>query len=530
MSILRTSTSLVRTSPALLLLALPAAAHTNEQQMLLPADGAAGDHFGRAVATDQDDVLVGAPGAAGIGAAYVFALETEFHEQAKLLPPDGALGDLFGASVAIRGDVAVVGAPGHDAAGADAGAAYVFERSGEVWSFVVKLLPAVAAGDLFGTSLALDGTTLLVGAPRDGSGGPGAAYVFERGVSGWTEQTMLLPGAGVSGSLFGASVALAADMAVVGMPMATGRVAETGAAFVFERQGAMWSPGLQVAAVDGDPLDSFGTSVAIFGLTMTIGASGDDDGGSDAGAVYNFQRTASGWTPLAKRTSGIPGTLFGNAVSKAFRSTLIGAERADDEAPDGGAAHMYASGILLNILVASNAAANDLLGSAVAAGGCWQVAGAWGSDQLGEDAGAAYVYVLAHPEATLANGTGINPVLMTTHFGPAVGKTWIVEVDASTVPSAAISQLFVYERLGAPVLSSFGEILVDLGSRPILTSTVTGSVEFRHEILIPSDPFLVGFTAASQVALLSAPPGSRFLTLTNAEELLVGCPEVGGHH
>ncbi len=515
----------------LIALATPLLAHTTEEQKLVASDGAAGDLFGRSVAVDDETILVGATGAAGVGAAYVFVHDgAEFHEEARLASPDGLPGDLFGTSVAIRGDTAVVGAPGHDAAGQGAGAVYVFTRTGSLWSLEAKLLPASSlAGDQFGKSVSLDGDALVVGAPQNGVNGQGAAFVFVRSGSAWSQEAALAP-VGAQGNLFGTSVGVFQDRLVVGMLTSDGRVAQTGAAFVFERGGAGWAQTAKLQAADGDALDFFGISVAIFNDAITVGASGDDDGGASAGAAYNFIQQGAGWVQASKRTGNATGDLLGSSVSRSVRSTLIGARQADDEASNAGTAQMFAGGVLIEVLVASDAAPEDLLGGSVAAGPCWQVAGAWGNDELGENAGAAYAYVLVHASATTFNGSGTNPALMTTIEPPAIGQHWAIEVDATAYPSAGLTTVFVYERVGTPVLTTFGEILVDLGSRLVTTSSVPGTGLAVHEIAIPDDPFLLGFQAAAQALVSTGGPGFPFLALSNAEGVVIGCPEGGAHH
>jgi hypothetical protein len=160
------------------------------------------DHFGSAIAISGDTLVVGAPdddlpGGLHEGSAYVFVRSGNgWIEQQKLRASDPAAGALFGASVAIQGDTLVVGAPDP---GLSSGAAYVFVRSGSTWVEQQKL--AGFGGD-FGDSVALWGNSLVVGAWGEFVGG--AAYVFVRSGTVWTQQQRLVAFDGSQGDGFGA--------------------------------------------------------------------------------------------------------------------------------------------------------------------------------------------------------------------------------------------------------------------------------------------------------------------------------------
>jgi len=145
----------------------------------------------------------------------------------KLTASDAQTADFFGDSVAVSGDTAVVGADLEDAGGDDAGAAYVFQRDqGGVdnWGEVRKLTASDAqAGDRFGIRVAASGDTAVVGAYLESAGGEfaGAAYVFQRnegGADNWGEAKKLTASDAQAGAVFGFSVAVSGDTAVVGAP------------------------------------------------------------------------------------------------------------------------------------------------------------------------------------------------------------------------------------------------------------------------------------------------------------------------
>src|SRR6266849_6448238 len=179
-----------------------------QQQQLSASDKTVGseEQFGSSVAISGDTALVGSPGhgvAGGFsGAAYVFTRDATGHwtQGQKLTPSNGATGDLFGSSVALNNDTAFVGARGDSSQGtlfAFAGAVYVFARdttSGQ-WNQTQKLTAGDgAAGDLFGCSIDLRGDTALIGAHgiENSNGSPGAAYIFTRDTTGQWSQTQKL--------------------------------------------------------------------------------------------------------------------------------------------------------------------------------------------------------------------------------------------------------------------------------------------------------------------------------------------------
>jgi hypothetical protein len=162
------------------------------------------------------------------GAAYVFTRSgTTWSQQATLTASDAATNDTFGSSVALSGDTALVGAPGKNSS---TGAAYVFIRNGTAWSQQANLTASDAAtNDNFGASVALSGDTALVGAFNK-NGSIGAAYVFTRSGTAWSQQANLTASDAVGGDRFGFSVSLSADTALVG---AFYKNSVTGAAYVF---------------------------------------------------------------------------------------------------------------------------------------------------------------------------------------------------------------------------------------------------------------------------------------------------------
>ena len=208
-----------------------------QQQEFTVSDGAAKDYVGCSVSVNVDTAVIGAFGRNNQqGSAYVLVRNgTVWTQQQELTASDGAAGDLFGHSVSVSGDTAVIGAFGRSS---QSGAAYVFVRSGGVWSQQQELTaPDGRASEAFGVSVSVSGDTAVIGAYNTDSD-RGAAYVFVRSGGVWSQQQKLTAADGAASDQFGLSVSVSGDTAVVG---ALGKNANRGAAYVFSRSGGVWS-------------------------------------------------------------------------------------------------------------------------------------------------------------------------------------------------------------------------------------------------------------------------------------------------
>ena len=326
-----------------------------QQQKLTASDGASQNYFGYSVSLSSDGstVLIGAyqyPYGTSSGATYVFTRsESTWTQQAKLIASDAAANDFFGYSVSISsdGNTALVGAYNKFSS---TGAAYVFTRSGSTWTQQQKLVAGdAAASDWFGWSVSLssDGNTALVGAHYK-SYQTGAAYVFTRSGSTWTQQQKLVAGDAATSDAFGYSVSISSDgnTALVG---ASDKVSFRGAAYVFTRSGSTWTQQQKLVASDGAANDKFGISVSISsdGSTAIVGAYGADPSGkTNAGAAYVFTRSGSTWTQQQKLTAsdGAANDRFGWSVSISSdgNTALIGASASDPSGKtNAGATYIY---------------------------------------------------------------------------------------------------------------------------------------------------------------------------------------------
>ncbi|MCG3131766.1 MAG: hypothetical protein FLDDKLPJ_02571 [Phycisphaerae bacterium] len=226
------------------------------------------------------------------------------------------------------------------------------------WLLAVSTAPALAqcdpakyvgeesvAGEWFGRSVALDGRRALVGAPRHGDGLPGAAYTFTFDGFDWHQEQRLLVEEGRYGGEFGYAVGLHGTTAVVGAAWRDEPVDREGAAFVYRFDGATWNLQAKLVAPDADPVDLFGYAVAVHGDVIVVGARGDDENGTDAGAAYVFRRDGSTWA-FEQKLIGAEGgepmfSAFGFCVDVHDQRIIVGAPWDDRSDSDDGAAYVY---------------------------------------------------------------------------------------------------------------------------------------------------------------------------------------------
>ncbi|MBN2446440.1 MAG: thrombospondin type 3 repeat-containing protein, partial [Phycisphaerae bacterium] len=301
---------------------------------LLASDGGESGCMGSAVAIDGDTAVVG---------AYVFVLDGTgaWVEQAKLVPPDANGDHNFGRAVAISGDTVMIGTPYDYEAASCAGAVYVFTRQSDgSWLEQDKLTLASQQGwDRFGTAIAMNGDTAAIGAPGDSDADlmPGTAYVYTRDAGGtWTQQAALTASDGSDGDRFGSTVAIDGDTIVAGAPQAGCPGANTcyiGAAYVFVNDGSNeWVERAKLTTPLSPRFDSFGVDVAISGNTLLVGAPYTHDLGIEAGAAYVYSRDASGsWIYVSQLTAPDPAEYdwFGHALAIADDTAVIGAYGAE---------------------------------------------------------------------------------------------------------------------------------------------------------------------------------------------------------
>ena len=469
-----------------------------------------GDLFGHSIAVSGDTMVVGAykeeSAAVGVdgdqsnnfssdsGAVYVFVRgETTWVQQAYLKASNTDRNDEFGLAVAISGDTIVVGARREssssravngdesDDTAPEAGAAYVFVRSGTTWSQEAYLKASNAdAGDWFGRAVAISQDTIVVGANLErGSAtgvngdqfsnsapGSGAAYVFRRSDTSWTQEAILKASNSEAFDQFGSAVSISGDIVVVGAYRESGNatgvngdqsdnsLVDPGAAYVFKRNGTDWSQEAYLKASNSGFVDQFGFAVSVSGGTVAVGApyessnatgvngNESDDSASRAGAVYLFVRGGTSWTQQAYLKASNPnpngGDQFGTAVALSDDAILVGSPAEDSGATGvngsedvAGASGSGASYFFVRMgtawkqvayVKASNTDHGDSFGKAVSLSGSRFVVAASLEDSSGIGvagdqgnnnaihAGAAYVfstpYPFPSPFANFCNGDG----------------------------------------------------------------------------------------------------------------------------
>jgi hypothetical protein len=262
-----------------------------EQDKITPSDGSPFAAFGGSVAVYGDVAMVGA----GAGAVYVFArgASGDWEELQKLAASDTVPFDDFGYSLALQGDTVFVGAPRTTEANPGAGAAYVFTRgAGGDWIERAKLVdPLGRIGDRFGSSLATDGKAVLIGSYGPDAEGhwTGAASVFVRDGEKWAHEARVVPSDPDFGTAFGGSVAIAGSTALVGARESGARGVFSGAVYAFARTKAGgWIQRAKLLASDARDYEYFGSSLASASGATLVGALLGDGQGPATGAVYHF--------------------------------------------------------------------------------------------------------------------------------------------------------------------------------------------------------------------------------------------------
>ncbi len=297
----------------------------HQQSVLKDPAGQGGNLFGWSVALSGSTLLVGAIDVGVGGAVYCYVHSDHgWRAQAKLAaPPSGSGGgDEFGASLAIAGSTALIGAP---SAGANIGGrAYVYDRSGSIWRRAATLTDPSArdrhmrVGPDFGIAVGITGSIAVVGADF-----ANRAYVFKRAGTAWQPQGELSPPHRPANSDFGNSVAISGTTIVVGAP---GVDKHSGLSYVYVLRGKTWSVQQTLAASQSIPGHAFGLAVAIAGSRVLIG--GPNQGGAVCGSAYEYQRSGTSWPERAELVNPRCAARdnFGAALALSGRTAIIGAQ------------------------------------------------------------------------------------------------------------------------------------------------------------------------------------------------------------
>jgi hypothetical protein len=304
-----------------------------QEQKLTASDADNGDDYGFAVAIDGDTIVVGSPrddtpDGDNAGSAYVYrynAASGQWEEEDRLFADDAEANDRFGTSVAIHGDTIVVGATQEDGAIANAGAGYVFVRSVGTWSQEDKLTDSMASGTNphLGRSAAVEGDVAVLGAWQDAPAGMslvGAAVVYRRTGSTWSEEQKLRASDLADFRWFGLGVAISGDVIAVGAyGDRADDLSESGGAYFFRHDGKDWIEEDNVNASAPAADDRFGWSIDLDGACAVIGS------GTTAGRAWLLAYDGADWVEQAElETDGAVSSEYGYAVATDGVSIVVG--------------------------------------------------------------------------------------------------------------------------------------------------------------------------------------------------------------
>ena len=554
------------------------------QQAYLKASnngGSSSDRFGYSVAVSGETVVVGAfledSGTTGVnstpdesapnaGAAYVFVRSgTTWSQQAYLKASQVTAGDNFGISVAVSGDTVVVGAyledssttgvnstPDESVSGA--GAAYVFVRSGTTWTQQAYLKASqVTATDTFGISVAVSGDTVVVGAyledssttgvdstPNESALDAGAAYVFVRSGTTWSQQAYLKASQVTAADQFGISVAVSGDTVVVGArneDSSTTGVASTptesasnaGAAYVFVRSGTAWSQQAYLKASQVTASDRFGWSVAVSGDTVVVGAYGEDssttgvnstpdESAADAGAAYVFVRSGTTWSQQAylKASQVTAGDLFGYSVAVSGDTVVVGAiqeassttgvnSTPNELASNAGAAYVFTG---LGVATVTTPTSASIAATSATLGG-----------NVTSDGGATITAtgIVYAPTATNTNpqigGTGVTDLA-------GLATTGVFTVSASSLTAGTAYTYTAYATTSAGTVYSNTGIFTTAATSPGAPTSVSaalGNTQVTVSFTAPASDggaAITSYTVTSTPGSLTATGASSPITIT----------------
>lgn len=481
-----------------------------DKAKLFAADGELDDRLGSSIAVSGNTVAAGAPndnlpGGFDQGSAYVFTGSgSNWAFQAKIVSNDAMSSDYFATRLSLSGDELAISAPYHNVgANSDQGAAYIFTRSGSNWTQYVKLVAADGTdSDTFGRGVAISGNNVFVGSGCDDIGSnfeQGSAYVFRILSSDWTQETKTASSDGAAGDDFGYSIAVSGNTAVVGARYAdVNSNLNQGAAYVFVRGAQGWTQQQKITATDGAEGDEFGSSVAIYGDTIVIGAPRDSVNFTSQGSAYVFVRSGSGWIQQAQLTEGAGAAEsdnFGSSVSIWGNTAVVGAPLDDSPtAIDRGAAFVFTrSGLTWSFqqkLTADDSDANDQLGWSVAVSGNTAIVGAYLDNAAFSDQGSAYIFTRSGNAWSQIQKLTAQDAAANDRFGFSValdGNTAIVGAPLKDAENTDQGAVYVYNRSGSFVFQ-----------QKLVVSDAAASEQFGYSVAVSGENLIVGAPFSSE--------------------------------
>ncbi len=486
---------------------------------------AAGDFFGCAVALSGSKVVVGAyeddTGTNSAGSAYLYELAgaNPTAPIATLNSPSPATQDSFGFSVAISGTRLVAGAYHDNTGGSNAGSAHVYDLASATPGVPVATLnnPAPAAEDAFGYSVAIAGSLVAVGTPFDDTGAAdtGAVYVYDLAGANPAAPIVTInnPSPG-TGDLFGCSVAVSGTLILVGANSDNTGATDAGSVYVYDLARA--TPSVPVLTLNNpapNATDQFGIAVALSGTRAVVGAYLDDAGATNSGSAYVYDLAgATPTVPIVTLNNPDPAAndFFGRSVAISGSRVVIGAYSDDTPATNAGSAYMYdlmgpSPSVPVAVLNNPAPATTDNFGFSVGISGTRVVVGEYGNDSGATDAGKAWLFDLARTSPTL-------PLATLNNATPAAGEQfgWAVAIDGGIV------------AVGTPNDDSpqFDEgsvaIFGDLALEPLTLTAPTANVLGNATVSVAFT--LAAPARADTLTLTFAGPTTTVLTLAAAAE------------
>lgn len=324
-------------------------------------------------------------------------------EVIKLLAYDGADGDFYGRSLCIDGDTAIIGAEDDDDNGGSSGSAYIYTRSKGTWSLQAKITPSDGAAlDCFGASVSLSGDTAAIGADRDDDNGSssGSVYIFKRNDNVWTQQVKLLPKDGAPGDSFGSSVSICGSTVVVGAYLDDDNGNSSGSAYLFSELNGDWNEEFKLLASDGESVDRYGWSVAIKASTVIVGSWSNNDFGSNSGSAYIYERVGFNWVEQAKLLPelGMVNDRFGWSVAIEGDIAVVGSIWDQNLGNKAGAVYVFSRNDSVwtqhSKLLPSDGNEGDEFGTSVSINNSIIGVGSLGGGNIGVSSGSAYIFSL----------------------------------------------------------------------------------------------------------------------------------------
>lgn len=284
-----------------------------------------GDTFGSSVVGVGDFAYVGAPQRSISGAVYVMGRAAlDWKQLAQIPTPAPDSNGRFGARIAVAGPWMAISQPAKDGAGFDEGRVHLYQGGGASWAWHSTLSgSSVTALQNFGESLALQGDTLVVGAPRQG---PGKAFVFEWNASAWVETAVLAPADLQTDDRFGQSCSLDGNWLAISAPSHGAAGTSVGAVYIYRRIGGVFQEQVKLLPGDATPLQLFGNAVALSGSSLIVTSPSFNGVGTSGGKAYVFTRVSGFWVEEAHLLgTGQSASSFGSSVAFDGTRALVGA-------------------------------------------------------------------------------------------------------------------------------------------------------------------------------------------------------------